>query len=255
MLAGDRAAGTAPRARLRSPEALSRIHEWLRELATAASERPLRSLRTVLVLNLVAAALFVPLGLALASDQALLFRELAPGTWLSFAQLLFIAATAWAVYETDERAAARRSLPGWRRYDDFWALSVGLFLLFAIDEVTQATVFLGKWMSGGLGVSPPAPFNDIDAILLVLLFGTGALILSRRATILRGHPRALALFVVAGLSGAASQTLDAVVPATRWEFVAEESFKMVAEAFFIGAYLVVLRDVRARRNASAERLA
>ena len=44
----------------------------------------------------------------------------------------------------------------------------------------------------------------------------------------------------------ASQGLDSFAPATRWEFVAEETLKMSAEAFFIGAFLLALRKVAGR---------
>ena len=58
-------------------------------------------------LDAALAALFVAGGLALNGDQAELFRELTPGTLLSFAQLLFIAAVAWAIHRRadGERAA------------------------------------------------------------------------------------------------------------------------------------------------------
>jgi hypothetical protein len=189
----------------------------------------------MLALNASAAALFVPAGLA-AGDQALLFRELMPGTWLSFAELGFIAYVAWSVHLLEN--------PGARWHRDFWGLCGVFFLVFAIDEITQATLFAGKFLSQSLDLAPARGFNDVDSVILTLGFAGAALVLLPRALVLLRHPLTLALLAVAGLLGAASQGLDSFVEASRWEFVAEESLKMGAEAFFIGAFLVALRDVR-----------
>jgi hypothetical protein len=202
-------------------------------LAVQAAERPGPALLALLGLNLVAAACFVVVGLAL-GDQALLFRELAVGTWLSFAQLLFIAAVAWGVH--------RRGHPGKPWYASFWGLCAVIFLVFAFDEITQFMIFLSHWLESGFGLTPAEGFHDLEAVLLSLLFALAALVVLPRVIELFDHPEALLVLGIAVCLGAVSQTLDSVAPATRWEFVAEETFKLSAEAFFVGGFLLALRD-------------
>jgi hypothetical protein len=74
--------------------------------ALELSERPVPVLGAVLALNLGLAGTFAAAG-RLAGDEALLFREGTPGTLLSFAQLLLIAAVAGAIH-----VGPTRSVPG-----------------------------------------------------------------------------------------------------------------------------------------------
>jgi hypothetical protein len=222
-------------------------------LAVELADRPGRTLAMVLAADLALAACFVAIGLGLFGDQAGLFRELAPGTLLSFAQLLLIAAIAWAAY--------RRADGSRRWWMSFWGLSAAFFLLFAFDEVTQSAMFLAEGLENWFAARPASGFHDVEAVLLTLLFVTAALVLLPRALVLLRHPGALALLGIGVALGVASQSLDSFAPATRWEFVAEETFKLAAEAFFIGGFLLALRDVlgrsakRAAPEASAARLA
>src|SRR5215207_6140859 len=80
--------------------------------AVAASRRPLVLPAALIGVNLALIPLFVGVGLAL-NDQALLFREGAPGTVLSFALLVAVAVAARAVYLRDGAA--------------FWRLSTAVF--------------------------------------------------------------------------------------------------------------------------------
>lgn len=235
---------------LRSENPLARLYARLGDAAAAASGRPSAALLALLGLNLALAALLAPLGWAATGDQALFFRELMPGTWLSFGELVLVSAIAWRAHELDRPGS--QPLGGirrLRRYDDFWALSAGVFLVLAIDEITQATLFLSKWMKDALHVSAPGAFVDVDSAVLVLLFSACALLLARRALVLFRHPRALALLVVAGLLGAGSQAIDSLVPVSEWEMVVEESLKLASAAFFVGGYLTALRDLIARSPA------
>jgi hypothetical protein len=222
-------------------------------LAVQLSARPWRALGVVLAADLVLAAVFVAIGLGIFGDQAGLFRELAPGTFLSFAQLLLIAAIAWAAY--------RRTGNSRHWWASFWGLSAAFFLVFAFDEVTQSAMFLAEGLESWFAARPASGFHDVEAVLLTLLFASAALVLLPRALVLVRHPRALVLLAAAVAFGVVSQSLDSFAPATRWEFVAEETFKLAAEAFFIGGFLLALRDVlrrsstRAEPEASAARLA
>ena len=213
---------------------------FLDRLAVRAAARPLRALAVLLGINLALAALFTVLGVV-AGDEALFFRELAPGTWLSFAQLVFIAAVAAAIHrQTGARA--------W--HQTFWGLCAAIFLVFAFDEITQATIFLSHALESGFGLTATSGFHDLQAVLLTLVFAAAALVLLPRAMVLRHHPVAVCLFAAAVLLGAASQSLDSFAPATRAEFVAEETVKLAAEALFAGGFLVVLRNVLAQRRAA-----
>ena len=209
-------------------------------LAVQAARRPLRSLAVLLACNAVLAAAFVAVGLGLVGDQAELFRELHVGTWLSFGQLLFISAVARGLHWRDG--------PERRWYLSFWGLSAAIFLVFAFDEITQSAIFLGQLLERGFGVAPAAGFHDLEAVLLTLLFCGAAMLLLPRARVLLRHPLALGLLGVAALLGAVSQTLDSIAPATRWEFVAEESLKLGAEVFFIGGFAAALHGVLKRRG-------
>jgi hypothetical protein len=221
------------------------LYGWLARAAVAASERPFHWLGVLLTLNLALSAAFVALGYWVIGDQAELFRELAPGSWLSFFELVFLAVVAWSVHE---RVATGS---GWRRLDDFWGLSAVVFAVFAFDEITQATIFLSDLLEL-LGASAPGGFSDLQAFLLSMLFVIAGLVLVRRVPALFRHPRAVALLAAGIALGVASQALDSLFEATSWEFVAEECLKLAAEPFFIAAYLVALNETPARdRRATA----
>ena len=202
-------------------------------LAVAGAQRPLRVLVLLLALNAVLIPLFAGAGWAM-GDQAFFFREGAPGTIYSFVLLLAIAAAARAVYLRDGAA--------------FWRLSAIVFAVFAVDEITQAGMFLSEWLGGTFGMGPASGFNDLDSVLLTLLFAGCGLVLASRAAVLLKHPLTLALLVVGGMLGVASQGLDSFVKPTVWEFVAEETFKLTAEPFFIAAFLAALATVLCRQG-------
>jgi hypothetical protein len=206
-------------------------------LVDAAAARPYLATITILAANVALAAAFLALGELLFADAAELFRELMPGTWLSFAELLFIAAVAWAI---DRELSGSARL----RLDSFWGLSAAVFLIFAIDEITQATIYLADLLAGA-GALAPAPFKDLDAFLLVVLFLAAGLVMIRHVGDLFRHLPAVGLLGIGVLLGIGSQTLDSLWRATEGEFVAEESLKLAAEAFLIGGYLLVLHRIRA----------
>jgi hypothetical protein len=203
-------------------------------LAIAAAARPYRAIGAILLLNVVLIAAFILAGDLLFSDRAEFFRELMPGTWLSFAELLFVAVIAWSI-----QLAAR----GERRIrlDNFWGLTAAVFAIFAFDEITQLTVFLSHVLTS-LGTLAPAGFKDLDAFLLTVLFLAAAAAMLRHVGDLLPHRAAIAVLGIGVMLGAASQTLDSVLASTNGEFVAEESLKLAAEPFLIGGFLLVLRS-------------
>jgi uncharacterized membrane protein YidH (DUF202 family) len=209
-------------------------------LAIAAAAKPYRTIGAIQLLNVVLIATFVLAGDLFFSDQAEFFRELMPGTWLSFAELLFVAVIAWSM-----QLAAR----GERRIrvGNFWGLTAIVFTVFAFDEITQFTVFLSAALTS-LGAPAPEGFRDLDAFLLsVLILAAGAGMLRHIGDLLP-HRTAIAVLAVGVLLGAASQTLDSVLKSTSGEFVAEESLKLAAEPFLIGGYLIVLQSFLAARR-------
>ena len=214
-----------------------RLVEFSDRLASRMAARPLAALAAFVALNLSLSACFAGAG-RLAGDDALFFRELAPGTWLSFAGLTFIAATAAAIHR---REAGPRS---W--HQTFWGLSAAIFLVFAFDEITQSAIYLSHLLER-FGLTATAGFHDLEAVLLTLGFTGAGLLLLPRAMVLRHHRLAGSLLVTAALIGLASQGLDSFARATPAEFVAEETLKLVAEAVFAGGFLVALRDVGVRR--------
>jgi len=199
--------------------------------------RPLASMVALMGLSLTLSACFAGAG-RLAGDDALFFRELAPGTWVSFAALMLIAATAGAIH--------RRDAPGRAWYQTFWGLSAGAFLVFAFDEITQSAIYFSHLLEG-FGLTATGGFHDLEAVLLTLGFVAIGLVLLPRAIVLRHHPGALCLLAAAVLIGAASQGLDSFARATPTEFVAEETLKLLAEAVFAGGFLLALRDVAVSR--------
>ena len=202
--------------------------------AGPASERPLATLGRILALNASLAVCFTAFGWALLDDQAAFYRELMPGTWLSAALLLFTAATALAVHRSAHT----------RRKRDFWSLSAIVFVALTVDELTQPTVFLSKWLKSEHAIAAPAPFNDLDSMLVIALLAGSAAILARHALVLLRHRTTILLFAAGLVLGAASQTLDSVVEPSKWEFVAEECLKLSAIPFVLAGYLAALRDVR-----------
>lgn len=209
-------------------------------LAIAAAAKPYRTIGAILLLNVVLIATFVLAGDLLFSDQAEFFRELMPGTWLSFAELLFVALIAWSI-----QLAAR----GERRIrlDNFWGLTAAVFAVFAFDEITQLTVFLSAALTS-LGALAPEGFRDLDAFLLSVLFLAAAAGMLRHIGDLLPHRAAILVLGIGVMLGAASQTLDSVLASTSGEFVAEESLKLAAEPFLIGGYLIVLQSFLAARR-------
>lgn len=217
--------------------------------ARRLAERPYVTTLALLGANVVLIGAFIGLGQLVFGDPAELFRELMPGTWLSVAQIAFIAVVAWAIH----REAFG---PSRLRLDNLWGISVVVFAVFAIDEATQLTIFLADGLAA-LGALAPAGFRDLDAFLLTVLLIAGGAALLRYGWTLLSHPAAVALMAVGVLLGGASQTLDSVLAATTSEFVAEESLKLAAEPFLIGGYLVVLlamiRSHGAREKAGSSR--
>ena len=121
-------------------------------------------------------------------------------------------------------------------------------MVFAVDEITQAGMFLSELLEGACGVAPAGGFNDLDSVLLVLLFAGCGLLLASRAAVLLKYPLTLVLLAIGVVLGAASQALDSFVTPTDWEFVAEEALKLTAEPFFIAAFLVALATVLRRQG-------
>jgi len=209
--------------------------------AVAASRRPLGTLGRILALNASLAIVFTAFGWLLLHDQAAFYREAMPGTWLSAALLMFTAATALAVHRE----------AGTRGKRDFWSLSAIVFVALAIDELTQPTVFFSKWLKSEHAITAPAPFNDIDSILIWgLLLGCVA-VLARHARVLRRHRTTMALFTVGLGLGMASQTLDSLVEPSKWEFVAEECLKLSAIPFVLAGYLAALKTTRGEGSRDA----
>lgn len=202
----------------------------------------------ILGLNAMLAVVFLVAGRALFSDQAEFFRELMPGTWLSFVELLFVAVIAASIHRQLWGRSARI------RLSNFWGLSTAIFAFFAFDEITQLTVFLSAALTS-IGALAPYGFRDLDAFLLSVLFLAAATGLLRYAGQLLVHRAATAVLAVGVLLGVASQTLDSTLASTSSEFVAEESLKLAAEPFLIGGYLLVLRGyVRAQRSSREAKL-
>ena len=230
---GSTSAAEITATRVAAPPAWRALAEWAVDMSVSASARPLPLLGRMLASIAALAACFTAFGWVLLDDQAAFYRELMPGTWLSAALLFFIAATAVASH----RAAGT---PG----RDFWSLSAIVFVVLAIDELTQPTVFLSKWLKSEHAVAAPAPFNDVDSILVVTLLVGSFVLLARHALVLLRHRTTIVLFAAGLVLGAASQTLDSVVEPSRWEFVAEECLKLSAIPFVLAGYLAALRDIR-----------
>lgn len=208
--------------------------------ATGAAARPLATTGALLAINLLLIGTFILVGERVFADPAEMFRELMPGTWLSVAQLAAVAVIAWTIH---------RELVGPRlRLDNFWGMSVAVFAVFAVDEATQLTIFLGDAFAAA-GALAPAGFRDLDAFLLTVLLLAGSAALLRYGRTLLSHPGSLLLIGVGVAFGGASQALDSVLASTTGEFVVEESLKLTAEPFLIGGYLLMLAATIGERRA------
>ena len=193
----------------------------------------------ILAADLVLIGLFIPTGKLVFDDPAELFRELMPGTLLSVAQLLFLAVIALAIH--------RHAVGPRLRLNNLWGISVVVFTVFAIDEATQLTIFLGHALRSA-GALAPAGFHDLDAFLLTILLLAGGAALLRYGRTLLSYPGAIVLLGIGFVLGAASQTLDSVLAVSSGEFVVEDSLKLAAEPFLIGGYLLILhRTLRQNR--------
>ena len=222
--AGSRRAREAARHRLASADA--HAVRW--------SESPRRVLALLLGLNVVLGAVGVAAGAALAGDPALYFRELAPGTWLSAAQIAAAAVVAHAIH-------ARQ---GGRWHQSLWGLLAVMLAGLAVVELAQPTVFAGKWLQSEVGVRARAGIADVDAVLVVTLLVALLLILLPHARSLLEHPRALLLLGTGLALGAGSQAIDSLWPVSTWEFVVEDGLKLLAQPFVLAGLLVVLAGRR-----------
>lgn len=238
-MALEEATGTNPlrqaaewRSMVTTPTAGRRSRWWTRiadrseRLALAASARPFAAMAAILVLNAFLAGVFTLAGEVLFSDPAEFFRELMPGTWLSFVELLFVAAVASAIYRHGG-GSGRMGL------DNFWGVSAAVFALLAFAEITQITRFLSDALTS-LGTLAPSGFEDLDGFVLSVVLLAAAAGMLRYVRDLLPHPKAMGVLAVGVLLGVASQSLDSTLAATSSEFVAEESLKLAAEAFLIG---------------------
>ena len=216
------------------------VHDAERR-ALVWSDRPGAALLLWLGAGFALAAIGMPLGVAITGDQALVFRELMPGTWLSFAELLAISAAASATH--------RVVAPGGRWHETFWGVAAVVFAALAFVEIAQPTVFVAHWLRDHVHVATPAGLADLDAAILIGLLLTVGVGLLVRARPLLALPRVLGLFAVGAALGAASETLDATFAATRWEFVAEESLKLACWPFLLAGMLLALRTLRERTGA------
>lgn len=217
------------------PRWWTRLADRSERLAIRASGRPFATIGLVLIVNTVLAAIFIGAGELLFSDPAEFFRELMPGTWLSFLELLFVASIASTIYHQGG-GTGRMGL------DNFWGLSAAIFSFFAFVEITQINRFLSDALSS-VGTLAPEGFIDLDGFLLSVLLLLAAAGLLFYVRDLFAHPRAMAILALGVFVGATSQALDATLHTTSAEFVAEESAKLAAEAFLIGGYLLVLQRV------------
>jgi hypothetical protein len=197
------------------------------------------ALRRLLALSVVLGASGLAIGLLVDDDPAAYFREGMPGTWFSAALLLATALVAWAVHLRDGGADVRR----WKT---FWGVAAAGFLAFAIVELTQPTVFLGRYLKHHAGAVAPWGIEDVDAFLLIVAFTTFALLLARRALVLLHHRVSVALFAAGAAFAVGSQGLDSTMASTPWEFAAEESLKLAAEPFILAAFLAALAVVLRR---------
>lgn len=209
------------------------------QVHAAAARSPALVLAALLALDLCAAALLTAAG-AVTGDAALFFRELMPGTWLSFAELGLAAFVGWTVHELER--------PGGAWHGDFWGLAAVVFAVFAVDEILGTSQLIGTWLNQHAGVSAAGDFRDVGAVLLTLLFAGAALVLLPRLLDLLRRPLAAALIAAGAVLGAASQALDSFVRPTEWEFVAEETLKLGAEAFLLAGFLAALRSALASRR-------
>src|SRR5687768_18218979 len=116
---------------------LTRIADRGERLALRLSARPYAAMAGVLAVNAILAGLFILAGEVLFDDPAEFFRELMPGTWLSFLELLFVASIASTIHRLGG-GSGRMGL------SDFWGLSAAVFAAFAFLEITQLTQFLSK---------------------------------------------------------------------------------------------------------------
>lgn len=227
-------AATASHARPH-PRRLGRLLVAADAAAVRWSARPYAALAFLLAANVTLAAAGVGLGFVLFDDPALYFRELMPGTLLNAATILAAALVARGIH--------RRDPLGRRWFESFWGLSAVLLFVLTVVELTQPTIFLGRWLNQEIGVRPPAGIADVDGSLMtVLLAAVAATLVTRVFDVLR-HPRAVVLFACAALLGATSQFIDATARVSAWEFVVEDSFKAAAGTFLLAGYLVALGAV------------
>ena len=221
---------------VRSRRVRGRVGRWAATADAQAlrwSATPGRALALLLGVNVALGAAGIGLGLALLGDPALYFRELAPGTWISAGQIAAAAVVARAIHGRQAEGSRR-----W--FESFWGLCAAALAVLALVELTQPTVFAGKWLQSEAGVHAPSGIADVDAVLVVSLLVGLLVILLPHARPLLEHPRAV-LLLGAGLAlGAASQALDSLWRVSEWEFVVEDGLKLLAEPFILVGLLVVL---------------
>ena len=208
-----------------------------------------RLVAELLVLNLVAIAVVVPLGLNSAyADPSLHFGEGLPMTWISVFQLLGIAYLAERVY----RQRRCTTELGWSDACTVWRIVSGGFVFLALDELLQIHEMVDPLIHAVLGMAETGLSDRLDDLIVGLYGLAGLLVLRRyRAEVLRYGAAApyfvggFLIFAVMVALDATTNRLDvlgmliadgqALEGTLAWMGVLEDSLKNIAEVMFIAA--------------------
>jgi hypothetical protein len=216
-----------------------------------------RVVAIVLCADLLLLALAIADGLFLHGDPRRRFQEGQSMTWLSAAHLVAMGLIAWRILVL--RKAQTRQ-PILRSPLLIWALMAAGFLFLAVDELFEIHEQVDHAIHSLFGIAETSLTDRIDdlLILLYLVIGLAAVYIAR-GELLR-YRRTLPFFAAGLVLALVMVVLDVLTndvdplrmllpraylgPVFLWAPVAEDAFKVLAEAFFLLGFIQALQMTR-----------
>lgn len=213
----------------------ARAWDYLETVARRAVRWPWATAR-LLVANYVLAGVLILIGVIVLGDPHQLFRDLNPATWLNAAELFAAGVLGVLVFRS------RRPRPAWRSYDDPWLLGGAALMLLAVDDASELHEHVGIAIQALTPIDHPLGIdNPGDALVDLLAIAFFGLVVLRHLLEYLASWAVAAQLAVAAAFALASVGIDLFGPAGDWEFVLEESLKLTATTFILGAFAARLR--------------
>jgi hypothetical protein len=210
----------------------SRLLDRLDEAAqryTAIPNLTVRLLVAGALLSLVCATLgYVVLG---EGDQHQLFREIGPVSLFSLLQTLAIAALGVLIARRE-----KGTILDWHDLLNFWLLAGIGFVFLAIDELIDIHGQAGRWLEDLVTGKEPLGFHGGGDMILAVYLLVGLVVSLIYIRELAADREVLVKFFAGAFLIGLTVLIDGFVEQTSWVWVLEETLKLFAGSFLVGAF-------------------